>query len=85
MPVPTVVREHVRRRLREVVSRTRPTRTVSDMTGVVVSGVVIFAVVVLAAVALFLAAVVLDKRGAAVERQAHFLDGLRRISSRVRE
>ncbi len=54
------------------------------MLALVVSGVVIFAVVVLAAVTFFLGAVLLEKRGRAVDRQARFLDGLRRVSSRVR-
>ncbi|MDQ4130972.1 MAG: hypothetical protein M3133_08300 [Actinomycetota bacterium] len=48
------------------------------------SGVVIVAVVLLAAVALFLAAVLLDGRGSAPERYARYLDGLRRIRTRVR-
>ena len=50
---------------------------------VVVSGVVILAFVALVAVALLLGCVVVDRRRKAVEQQAQFLNGLRRIQSRL--
>jgi hypothetical protein len=53
------------------------------MLGVVVSGVVILAFVALVAVALLLGCVVFERRRRAVEDQARFLNGLRRIQSRL--
>ncbi len=48
-----------------------------------VSGVVVFAALVLAAVASFLIWVLLDRPHKTLDRQVQFLDGLRRISSRL--
>jgi Flp pilus assembly protein TadB len=50
---------------------------------VVISGVVVFAVFALAVASGFLVWVVLDRRRRGIERQAQFLEGLRRITSRV--
>jgi len=55
------------------------------MLAVTVSGVVILACVLVVAVAGLVAMAALDRRSRAPSPEARFLDGLRRIGSRVRQ
>lgn len=54
-----------------------------DVSPATVSGVVVFATLLLATVAGLLISVVLDRPNKTVDRQVEFLDGLRRIRSRL--
>ncbi len=54
-----------------------------DVSPATVSGVVVFATLLLATVAFLLICVLLDRPHKTVDRQVEFLDGLRRISSRL--